>query len=92
VKALQISQEILTSELSFNDLNAILETIDLKRRALARSVKSELKPGSLVSFSSKKLGQRVTGSVVRIMTKNVVVNCGVHGQWRVPASMLQVAQ
>ncbi len=91
MKAIEISQAILNSDLTFGEMNGIIEAINLKRKMIGAVVKSELYPGVNVVFTSTKLGGKVTGSVVKVMTKNVLVNCGAAGQWRVPASMLTVA-
>lgn len=91
MKAIQISQAILANDLTFVELNSIIEAVKMKRKMIGAAVKSELSPGVAVTFTSTKLGGRVNGTVKKVMTKNVLVDCGPSGQWRVPASMLSVA-
>jgi hypothetical protein len=43
--------------------------------------------GDIVGFTGK-YGKQVSGKVKKIAQKYVTVDCGIDGQWRVPANQL----
>lgn len=91
MQALNISREILNSDLSNTDLDAILRTLKMKRQVLVSIAKCTVSPGMRVSFRGKS-GLDQSGIVLRILTKNVLVDCGSAGRWRVPANMVSIIQ
>ena len=53
--------------------------------------KASMKAGDTVSFDSKKLGKNVSGVILKIKPKNILLDCGVLGKWNVPATMVKAA-
>lgn len=85
-----INSAIISGQFNNDELTSIIDAVKYARAQVGRRNINGLKAGQKVSFESRKLGGNITGTVVRVMQKNVVVNCGQHGQWRVPANMLSV--
>ena len=79
--------EIQFGDLSNSDLNKIAEAVQWRRASLARHNVWTLKKGDKVSFTSGKTGRTLTGPVLEVMRKNVIVDTQ-HGRYRVPANML----
>jgi hypothetical protein len=85
----QFKAAIMLGEFTNAELNTVIEAIKWSRAQLAKETKQQLRIGSMVSFDSTKLGRNVKGFVTKIAVKYVTVNTS-HGQWRVPANMLQI--
>lgn len=72
---------------SYDDLVRLNKTLINQMRVLSKRTSWKFRVGDKVTFDSRKRGQ-VSGTVTKIMTKNVVVNAG-FTNWRVPAAMLK---
>ena len=73
---------------SNDELNEAIEAIKLKRTALARSVTRSVRAGDVVSFDGRG-GQTVTGKVIKVNTKTLVVqDSQSQTRWKVTASMV----
>lgn len=77
----------LIYQMDNNQLNDVIEAIKLKRQHLAKQAVRNYMVGDIVGFTGKR-GNSVSGKVVKVAKKYITVNCGVDGQWRVPATML----
>ena len=87
----QINQAIMFSDLTNDELMSVIDAVKWKRATIAKLTKASLRIGDNVNFNSTKLGQNVTGVVVKIAIKFVTVKT-VSGLWRVPANMLTVIE
>jgi len=87
----QINTAIMHGQLTNDELTSVIDAVKFARARLTRQVKSGLMVGDNVNFNSTKLGQNVTGVVVKIAIKFVTVKT-VSGLWRVPANMLTVIE
>ena len=85
----QIKAEILTADLSNQELDDLFETIRYARAQLGKIVKQQLQAGATVKFVSNRNGQTYLGTVEKVAIKNVVVRTAM-GRYRVPANMLEV--
>jgi hypothetical protein len=88
---INISKAILNSDLSTEDLFNIVEAVKQKRVMLNKAAVRTISAGANVAWYSSKNDCTMRGTVVKTGTKNVIVNCGTSGNWKVPASMLFVA-
>ena len=70
-------------------VNSIVDSIKLRRTRLAREATRSFSVGDIVQFTGRG-GRDVSGTVVKIKIKNVVVDTGVT-KWNVPANMLTAA-
>ena len=88
----QIRSAILTSNLSNEDLNSIIDVVKFVRTQLGRSTINTIRVGSNVQFTSSKTGKNITGTVTKIGRKNLIIReKGMsYGNWRVPANMVEV--
>lgn len=82
----------LIYKMSNDELNQIADAIKLKRQFLVKQNVRNFAVGDMVQFTGNRVGGTVTGRVKKIAIKNITVDCGVRGQWRVPASMLTLAE
>lgn len=78
---------------TFDELKTINKLANLAHQrnqfdaaSVARAI---LKNGQAVCFDSKKLGKNVTGVILKIKPKNILIDCGIHGRWNVAASLVQ---
>ena len=83
----QINTAILQGGWSNDQLSSMIDAVKFARARLTEQTKRNLRIGDNVNFNSTKLGQNVTGVVVKIAIKFVTVKT-VTGLWRVPANML----
>jgi hypothetical protein len=86
----EVCIEIQHGRWSNDDLNTIIEAVKWKRAQLAKSVKSSIRPGTVVHFNSQKMGGVVSGTVESVKIKFATVNTS-RGRWRVPINMLETA-
>lgn len=92
----EINKAIKFGTLSVEDLDLIVEAIKYRRNEIARATKRQLIIGGEVQFDSSRQNRKVTGTVVKINRKFVIVReasqtGGLFStNWRVPASMLTV--
>jgi len=82
-----INTAIINGTWANEDLMSMMDAIKFKRKLLTERTKAQLRVGDNVNFTSTKLGQNVTGVVVKIAIKYVTVRT-VQGLWKVPANML----
>ena len=85
----EIKAAIISSNLSIDELNEVIEAVKYARTQLCRQVARTISIGSNVSFTAKD-GRVFTGTVQGIKIKNAVVQTGM-GRYRVPMSMLEAA-
>lgn len=83
-----IVSEIMSSKLTNDDLNQIVDAIKFARSRLTSQVKFQLRVGDKVKWSSSKASSPGQGTIVKIAIKYVTVDT-VTGRWRVPANMLE---
>ena len=69
------------------DLNRVIEAVKYARSQGHRQMARSLSIGDQVSFNGRH-GRTVNGVVKKINIKYVVVDCGMDGNWRVPAAHL----
>jgi small-conductance mechanosensitive channel len=82
-----VNSEIIAGNFTNDQLTSIVDAVKFARSRLGQQTKWSLRIGDNVNFTSSKLGQNVTGTVVKIAIKFVTVQT-VKGLWRVPANML----
>ena len=85
----RINSAIIQGNLTNDELTTVIDAVKFARARLTEQTKRSLRIGDNVNFNSTKLGQNVTGVVVKIAIKFVTVKT-VSGLWRVPANMLTV--
>jgi hypothetical protein len=85
----EIKAAIISSNLTIDDLNEVIEAVKYARTQLGRQVARTISIGSNVRFTAKD-GRVFTGTVQGIKIKNAVVQTGM-GRYRVPMSMLEAA-
>lgn len=78
----------LIYQMDNDQLNQVIEAIKLKRQHLTKQATRSFMVGDIASFTSTRTGRNVSGKVVKVARKYITVDCGVDGQWRVPATML----
>lgn len=74
-----------------NELNSILAAVKYRRAQITQTMRRRLAPGDTVTFFNRRLNRTIQGDVQKVAIKYVMVNTP-HGLWKVPASMLEVAQ
>ena len=87
----RINSAIIQGNLTNDELTTVIDAVKFARARLTEQTKRSLRIGDNVNFNSTKLGQNVTGVVVKIAIKFVTVKT-VSGLWRVPANMLTVIE
>lgn len=85
----EIKAAIISSNLSIDELNQVVEAVKYARTQLGRQVARSISVGSQVRFTGRD-GRTFTGTVQGIKIKNAVVNTA-QGNYRVPMSMLEAA-
>jgi len=85
----EINTAILSSNLSNEDLNSVLDAVRFVRSQLVRKNTGSLVVGTRVKWNSVRLGKPMTGTVVKVGRKNIKVDVGQGNVWRVDASMLE---
>jgi hypothetical protein len=86
-----VNQAIISGKFTNEQLDSITMAVRYARSQLGRINCRALRVGSSVSWHSSRRQTSMQGRVVKIGRKNVTVDCGTLGQWRVPANMLEVA-
>ena len=87
----RINSAIIQGNLTNDELTTVIDAVKFARARLTEQTKRSLRIGDNVNFNSTKLGQNVTGVVMKIAIKFVTVKT-VSGMWRVPANMLTVIE
>lgn len=85
----EIKAHIISSNLSIDELNQVVEAVKYARTQLGRQVARTISIGSQVRFSGRD-GRVFTGTVDGIKIKNAVVTTA-QGRYRVPMSLLEAA-
>jgi hypothetical protein len=88
MNAKDIASAIVSSNLSNDDLNLIVDAVKLMRANIGRKNKYVMDVGDMVKWKSTRTGTMVTGKIEKIATKYITVNAGPAGRWRVAANML----
>lgn len=87
-----INTAIITGSFTDAELTSIGDAIRFARSQLVRKATGTLTIGTKVKFTSNKTGRVVTGVVVKVNRKFIIVKDGVTlGNWRVPGNMLSAA-
>ena len=86
----EIVAAIVSGNFNLEDRAKILNALNYAKDTAASATRSSLKIGQAVYFTGKN-GVRVDGVVVKIMQKNIGVDCGANGKWRVGPNLLKVA-
>jgi uncharacterized protein YkvS len=76
---------------NIEDLNSVIKMAIRQKELMAQQKIKSLSVGNIVSFTNGD-GTKVKGIVEKINRKNVIVNDGTRGKWRVPATMIQLAE
>lgn len=87
--AQEINAQIISSNLSIDQLNQVIEAVKYARAQLGRQVARTISIGSNVRFTARD-GQVFTGTVQGIKIKNAVVTTA-QGRFQVPMSLLEAA-
>jgi len=85
----EINIEIMQGNFTNDQLNAIGQAIQFRRRQIGLQVKRQIRVGDTVKFYHSKLGLDLQGPVRAVKIKNVSVSTP-QGLYRVPANMLEV--
>ena len=85
-----IAYYIATGQFTKTEMDSIIEAIKENRSNANRLAKSRLNVGVTVKWKSSRTGGIETGVVVKINTKNVIVQQD-RMKWSIPASMLEVS-
>jgi len=72
------------------ELNTLIEYIKMRRQQITKSNVRSITKGAKVTFTDKR-GKVYNGTVMDVKIKNLVVETQ-YGRYRVPASMVKVAQ
>lgn len=82
----EINAAILSSKLSNDDINSIVQAIKYARAQITRQVKRSITVGTQVQFTDRG-GYPTQGVVTKVAVKYATVKVG-HMNWRVPMNML----
>lgn len=85
----EVNSSIMFGDFDNTQLSSIIDAVKYRRAQIAKENRREIRIGSTVSFVNSRTGIKVTGEVVKIKIKNVLVKTG-YTTWNVPASMLNV--
>jgi hypothetical protein len=84
----EINIEIMQGNFTNDQLNAIGQAIQYRRRQIGRDLKVSIRVGDTVKFYHPKLGQDLQGPVEKVKIKNVLVATQ-RGRYNVPANLLE---
>ena len=85
----EVNSAIMLQTWTDVELRSMIDAVKWNRNQLVNQVKSSIRVGDNVEFTSSKTGRLTRGFVTKIAIKYVTVNTGM-GLWRVPANMLTV--
>ena len=85
----QVNSAIIGQEWTNDQLSSMIDAIKYARAQLGRQTVREMRKGINVRFTSNRSGQTITGTVMEVKIKNVIVQTPM-GRYRVPANMLEV--
>ena len=79
----------LIRNMDMAEIAMILEVVADQKTFLGKQTLRSLTRGDLVEFKSSRTGGMITGTVIKVNRKNVVVEAALGGdKWRVTATML----
>ena len=79
----------LIRNMDMDEIRMISEAVADQKTFLGKQTLRSLTRGDLVEFKSSRTGGIITGTVIKVNRKNVVVEAALGGdKWRVPATML----
>jgi uncharacterized protein YwbE len=85
----EVNSAIMLQTWTDTELRSMIDAVKWNRKQLAKQVKSSIRVGDNVEFTSNKTGRLTRGFVTKIAIKYVTVDTGT-GLWMVPANMLTV--
>lgn len=86
----QISQiQVLFAQTNMDDFEKIAEMFNTTRRMLERQVGSSFSIGQQVTWIGKR--GPLSGTITKINRRNIVVNAGDNGMWKVSPGLLNAA-
>ena len=85
----EVNSAIMLQSWTDTELRSMIDAVKWNRKQLAKQVKSSIRVGDNVEFTSNKTGRLTRGFVTKIAIKYVTVDTGT-GLWMVPANMLTV--
>lgn len=85
----KVNEAIMFGDFTNDQLDSIYAAIKYRKGQLVRSNVRTLSKGVPVKFTSGRTGQLITGTVMEVKIKNVIVQTA-QGRYRVPANMLEV--
>lgn len=86
----EIIAAIISGNLTSEDRIKINNALIYSRDSASIAKKANFKVGQAVYFTGKN-GLRIDGVVTKIMQKNIGVDCGIDGRWKVGADLLTAA-
>ena len=89
-----VNSAIMFGSFTNEQLESIASAVKYRRNEIARSVKRSIAKGATVRFYNNRLGRDMVGIVEKVAIKFVTVRengKAVGTLWRVPASMLTLA-
>lgn len=90
----QITDALIFGNLTNEELDKVIEGVKYARAKLSRATIRSITVGSHVKFTSSRTGRDITGQVIKIGRKNLVIreHGSSYGNWRVPANMVEVTE
>ena len=86
----QISQiQVLFAQANMDDFEKIAEMFNTTRRMLERQVGSSFSIGQQVTWIGKR--GPLSGTITKINRRNIIVNAGDNGMWKVSPGLLNAA-
>jgi lactam utilization protein B len=85
-----ILNQILTMDSS--DINKIVEAVKMRRDQLHFKSTQNFKAGDRVEFTSSRSGRVITGSVIKVKIKYILVHSDNNQRWNIPGGMLRPIQ
>jgi hypothetical protein len=86
----EINQSIMFGKFDNDQLNSIIMAVKFARAQIIKKNCRSFVVGDAVKFVSSRTGNTITGTVQKILIKNITVKTNV-GLYRVPANMLEAA-
>ena len=83
-----INSAIMFGNFTNDQLNSIMMAVKFARNQLVQSNKRFFNLNAKVKFVNGRTGRTMHGKILKIAQKNITVDCGSDGRWRVPANML----
>lgn len=87
--ASQIANDILSSNLSNEDLRVLQEAMREAWDLNTRKAKFQFRVGDKVQFHNSRNGMLVKGTVTKIAIKNIQMKADTGGNWNVSPTLLQ---